>query len=195
MASTFVNPGCGAATAEDLLAAGDLGPCELVRGEIVMMSPAGFEHGVLTQRIAAILHAFVSARALGVVTAAETGFLLSRSPDTVRAPDAAFVAAARVPRGRTVGYFEGAPDLAVEVMSPSDLHDAAARARAEAKLQAWLDAGCREAWAIDPSSRTISIHRPATPVLIMHEADVLASAALPGLAVNLREIFPSREQR
>lgn len=195
MASTFVNPGCGAATAEDLLAAGDLGPCELVRGEIVMMSPAGFEHGVLTQRIAAILHAFVSARGLGVVTAAETGFLLSRSPDTVRAPDAAFVAAARVPRGRTVGYFEGAPDLAVEVMSPSDLHDAAARARAEAKLQAWLDAGCREAWAIDPSSRTISIHRPATPVLIMHEADVLASAALPGLAVNLREIFPSREQR
>lgn len=109
MASTFVAPRCGAATAEDLLAAGDLGPCELVQGEIVMMSPAGFEHGVLTQRVAAILHAFVSERGLGVVTAAETGFLLSRSPDTVRAPDAAFVAAARVPRGRTVGYFEGIP--------------------------------------------------------------------------------------
>lgn len=195
MASMFVTPGCGAATAEDLLAAGDLGPCELVRGEIVMMSPAGFEHGVLTQRIAAILHAFVSARGLGVVTAAETGFLLSRSPDTVRAPDAAFVAAARVPRGRTVGYFDGAPDLAVEVMSPTDLHDVAARARAEAKLQAWLDAGCREAWAIDPSSRTISIYRPAAPISILHDADVLSSAVLPGLTIALAEIFSPSDQR
>lgn len=195
MASTFVTRGCGSATAEELLAAGDLGPCELVRGEIVMMSPAGFEHGVLTQRIAAILHAFVSARGLSVVTAAETGFLLSRSPDTVRAPDAAFVAAARVPRGRTVGYFDGAPDLAVEVMSPTDLHDAAARARAEAKLQAWLDAGCREAWAIDPSSRTISIYRPAAPISILRGSDTLSSAVLTGLTFAIAEIFPPTDQR
>lgn len=195
MASTFVTPGCGAATAEDLLAAGDLGRCELVRGEIVMMSPAGFEHGVLTQRIAAILHAFVSEQCLGVVTAAETGFLLSRSPDTVRAPDAAFVAAARVPRGRTVGYFAGAPDLAVEVMSPTDIHDASARARAEAKLQAWLDAGCREAWAVDPSSRTISIYRPAAPISILRGSDTLSSAVLTGLTFAIAEIFPPTDQR
>jgi Uma2 family endonuclease len=195
MASTFVTGGCGSATAEDLLAAGDIGPCELVRGEIVMMSPAGFEHGVITQRIAAILHAFVSEQRLGVVTAAETGFLLSRSPDTVRAPDAAFVAAARVPRGRTVGYFAGAPDLAVEVLSPADLYNVAARARADAKLQAWLDAGCREAWAIDPSSRTVSIHRPAAPISILRESDTLSSTVLTGLTISLVEIFRSIEQR
>lgn len=195
MASMPVTIGVGIATAEDLLAAIDLGPCELVHGEIVMMSPAGFEHGVITQRVAAILHAFVSERELGVVTAAETGFLLSRSPDTVRAPDAAFVAAARVPRGRTVGYFEGAPDLAVEVLSPADLHDAAARSRAEAKLHAWLDAGCREAWAVDPSSRTISVHRPATPVAILSGSDTLSSSVLTGLTVNLVEIFPPSDRR
>lgn len=67
----------GIATTEDLFAAGDVGPCELVRGELLMMSPAGFEHGVITQRIAALLHAHASARRLGVVTAAETGFVLA----------------------------------------------------------------------------------------------------------------------
>jgi len=77
----------GTTTAEDLLAAGDIGRCELVGGTVVMMSPAGFEHGVITQRIAAMLHAHVSARKLDVVTAAETGFLLARGPDTVRAAD------------------------------------------------------------------------------------------------------------
>lgn len=77
----------GTTTAEDLLAAGDIGCCGLVQGTVVMMSPAGFEHGVLTQRIAAIVHPHVSARKLGVVTAAKTGFLLVCGPDTVRAAD------------------------------------------------------------------------------------------------------------
>ena len=131
------------ATADDLLAAGDIGRCELVRGELLMMSPAGFEHGVITQRIAAFLHGYVSGnvsgRRLGVVTAAETGFVLARSPDTVRAPDVAFVAESRLPHGRTVGYFEGAPDLAIEVLSPSDIRDEAARARAIGKISDWLN--------------------------------------------------------
>jgi len=195
MASSFVTSSGGLATAEDLLAAGDVGPCELVRGEITMMSPAGFEHGVVTQRVAAILHAFVSKRGLGVVTAAETGFLLARAPDTVRAPDAAFVEAARVPRGRTVGYFEGAPDLAVEVLSPADLHDATARARAVEKLRGWLEAGCREAWAIDPSSRTITIHRPAAPTAVFHEPDVISSTVLTGLKISVAEIFPPSDRQ
>ncbi|NBX30361.1 Uma2 family endonuclease [bacterium] len=177
------------ATADELLAAGEIGRCELVQGELVMMSPAGFEHGVITQRIAAALHAFVSARELGVVTAAETGFLLSRSPDTVRAPDVAFVESARVPKGRTVGYFAGAPDLAVEVLSPTDLHDAAARGRAEAKLSGWLEAGSLEVWAIDPSSRMITIHRPAAPSLVVRETETLASAVLPGLIISLADVF------
>ena len=179
-----------AATAEDLLAAGNLGPCELVRGEIVMMSPAGFEHGVITQRIAAILHAFVSSRGLGVVTAAETGFLLARAPDTVRAPDAAFVEAGRVPGGRTVGYFAGAPDLAVEVLSPADLRDEPGRAAAAAKIQEWLAAGCREVWAVDPSARTITLHHPTEAATVFGAADTLSSAVLRGFSVALAEVFP-----
>lgn len=106
MASGFAAASAGgSATAEDLLAASDIGPCELVQGTLVMMSPAGFEHGVITQRIAAMLHAYVAARKLGVVTAAETGFLLARSPDTVRAADVAFVAEWRCPQAYQRGGF------------------------------------------------------------------------------------------
>lgn len=194
MASGFALSAGAAATAEELFAAVDLGPCELVRGEIVMMSPAGFEHGVVTQHIAAVLHAFASAYGLGVVTAAETGFLLSRSPDTVRAPDAAFIKAARVPSIRTVGYFQVAPDLAVEVLSPTDLHDAAARLRAEDKIGGWLQDGSREAWSVDPASRTITVHRPDAPVCILSEADTLSSTVLPGLTIPLAEVFRAADR-
>ena len=177
-------------TAEGLLTAGDIGPCELVRGELVMMSPAGFEHGVITQRIAAFLHAYVAPRSLGVVTAAETGFLLSRSPDTVRAPDVAFVAESRLPRGRTVGFFEGAPDLAIEVLSPSDISDKAARARADAKISDWLAAGCLEVWSVDPSCRTVTVHIAGGVAAIAREADSFVSTAIPALSVKLADVFP-----
>lgn len=189
MASGFAAVG-GITTADDLLAAGDIGPCELVQGMLVMMSPAGFEHGVITQRIAAMLHAYVAARKLGVVTAAETGFLLVRSPDTVRAADVAFVAERRVPRGRTIGFFEGAPDLAVEVLSPSDVRDHAARSRAIAKIADWLAAGCLEVWSVDPADRTVTVHTSGGALTLANEANSCASSAVPGLTVRLVDVFP-----
>lgn len=178
------------ATAEDLIAAGELGPCELVQGLLVMMSPAGFEHGVVTQRIASFLHTHVTARRLGAVTAAETGFLLARAPDTVRAADVAFVAESRLPRGRTVGYFEGAPDLAVEVLSPGDVLDDAARARASAKVAGWLAAGCREVWVVDPGGRTVAVHTANRGPALLGEADAFVSAAVPGLSVAVADLLP-----
>lgn len=191
MASSFVAAGVGGiATAEELLAAGDIGPCELVQGELVMMSPAGFEHGVVTQRIAALLHAHVSPRRLGVVTAAETGFVLARSPDTVRAPDVAFVSEPRLPRGRVVGFFEGSPDLAVEVLSPADLRDEAARGRAASKVRDWLAAGCLEAWSVDPGARTVTVHRSNAAVTFGNDSDAVTSLVLPGLVAVLADIFP-----
>lgn len=190
MASGFAAAAVGGiTTAEDLLAAGGIGPCELVQGTLVMMSPAGFEHGVITQRIAAVLHAYVAARKLGVVTAAETGFLLARSPDTVRAADVAFVAERRVPRGRTIGFFEGAPDLAVEVLSPSDVRDHAAGSRAMAKIADWLAAGCLEVWSVDPGSRTVTVHTSGGAVTLASEADSVVSTAVPGLTVRLIDLF------
>jgi len=191
MASGFAAASAGgSATADDLLAAGDLGPCELVRGALVMMSPAGFEHGVVTQRVAAFLHQYVAAHQLGVVTAAETGFLLARSPDTVRAADVAFVAEPRVPRSRTVGFFEAAPDLAVEVLSPSDIRDDAARARATDKIAGWLAAGCLEVWSVDPGSRTVTVHTASHGSTLVDAADSFRSTGVPGLSVRLADLLP-----
>ena len=85
-----------------------------------MMSPAGFDHGRFASRIDAALENHVSRHGLGVVTTAEAGFQVAHDPDTVRAPDVAFVRAHRIPSGGVKGFFQGAPDLAVEVVSPSD---------------------------------------------------------------------------
>ena len=112
---------------------------ELIRGEVKTMTPASPRHGKIAVRIGGRLDHFVSARQLGEVYGAETGFTLRRKPDTVRTPDAAFVSAARIPPGGIQsGYFPGAPDLAVEVVSPDDT-----AAEVKAKVNEYFEAGAR----------------------------------------------------
>ncbi|HEV8061926.1 MAG TPA: Uma2 family endonuclease [Gemmataceae bacterium] len=112
---------------------------ELIAGELREMTPSGFEHGCVTMNFSVPLGSFVKENDLGVVSAAETGFLLATNPDTVRAPDVAFVARERLePVRKLAGFFPGAPDLAVEVISPGDTYS-----EVEDKVQAWLHAGCR----------------------------------------------------
>lgn len=123
-----------------------------------MMSPSGFEHGRLVVRVTLALASHVDQHKLGVVTGAETGFILERNPDTVRAPDVGFVRRERLPVGRQRGFFDGPPDLAVEVVSPSDRP-----ADIDAKVRQWLDAGCLAVWVVDPDDITITVHRPGQP--------------------------------
>ncbi len=171
--------------AEQLLAAGDLGPCELVRGELVMMTPAGFEHGRISSRINARLARFAEERSLGMVTAGDSGFLIARDPDTVRAPDAAFIAMHRIPAETAAGFFPGAPDLAVEVVSPNDR-----ASELLAKVQDWLEAGCQIVWVVDPALRTISVYRRDGEVSLLRAADVLTGeGVLPEFVVAVAEIF------
>src|SRR5687768_3732498 len=98
-------------TADELLAMGDIGRCELIYGELVMMSPAGLPHGVVAARFARFLGEFVDEHALGVVLGAETGFRIESNPDLVRAPDASFVQNERLPAQLPRGFVEGVPDL------------------------------------------------------------------------------------
>lgn len=170
-------------TAEELLKAQSIGRCELVRGELRMMVPPGFEHGLIALGIGRRLDDYARARGIGVV-AGETGFLLATKPDTVRAPDAAFVRAERV-KGTIRGYFPGAPDLAVEVLSPDDRPG-----EVREKIAEWLGAGASAVWLVDPKSRTVTVHEPERPPVRLSATQVLRGGdALPGFEIVVGEIF------
>ncbi|MBI4578884.1 MAG: Uma2 family endonuclease [Planctomycetes bacterium] len=164
---------------------GDIGRCELIQGELLRMSPGGFEHGTVAMEIGSYLADHVRRHKLGIVTAAETGFRIARNPDTVRAPDAAFVAAARVSAIPRRGFFEGAPDLAVEVVSPDDRWS-----EVTAKVTGWLQAGAKMVWVVDPPNRTIAVYAASADVRILREQDTLDGGdIIPGLRIPVRDVF------
>ena len=171
-------------TAEQLLRAGDIGRCELLRGELRMMNPAGGEHGRVTAHLSFLLSTHIVANALGTCSAAETGFTLRRDPDTVRAPDFAFIAADRAATPQK-GFVPGAPDLAVEVLSPDDRPG-----YVREKVAEWLEAGTVAVWVVDPRKRTVAIHEATQPPSTLGESDTLrGSEPLPNLEVAVRELF------
>src|SRR6266545_2853554 len=136
---------------------------ELVKGELRTMPPAGFDHGAVGINLSTPLDQHVRAHQLGVVVAAETGFLLARDPDTVRGADLAFVRRERIPAtGRPRSYWPGAPDLAVEVVSPNDTVF-----EVEEKVDEWLTAGTRLVWVVNPRRRTVTVYRAQTEVAVL----------------------------
>jgi Uma2 family endonuclease len=176
-----------AISAEQLLVMPDEGwRYELVEGELRRMSPAGRQHGRVAMNFAWRLAQFVRERSLGVVFAAETGFLLRREPDTVRAPDVAFVRAARSPESESgEGFFPGAPDLAVEVVSPSDSFS-----EVEEKVFQWLGAGAGAVLVLNPSRRNASLYRGKEDFRLFTEGETLdLSFVVPGFSISVSAIF------
>jgi Uma2 family endonuclease len=172
-------------TAEQLLAAGDVGRCELVRGELIMMSPAGAEHGRIVARMTLRLAGFVEEGAYGIVFGAETGFCIAHEPDTVRAPDVAFVRAERVGAELGRGFFPGPPDLSVEVLSPDDR-----AGEVLAKVQDWLDAGCLAVWVADPRTRTVTVYHSRSDIVVLGDSETLSGGALlPGFNLPVSKLF------
>jgi Uma2 family endonuclease len=159
---------------------------ELVSGELRRMAPSGFAHGTVAAEIGARLTTFVREHGLGRGCAAETGFVLRRDPDTVRAPDAAFISTATLERASLPGgFFPGAPDLAVEVISPSDTYT-----NVEEKVAEWLAAGTKAVIVLDPRRKAARICRPGGEILMLGPADTLSvTDLLPGLLVPLGDIF------
>jgi Uma2 family endonuclease len=130
-----------------------------------------------------LLH--VERHKLGRVVGADTGFVLSRDPDTVRAPDAAFVRADRIPDPRPVKFWEGAPDLAVEVLSPSDTVE-----EIESKMKEYFDAGTTEVIVISPKLRTVKVHRRDGTAVTLAAGDTLAGLeSIPGFEVSVDAVF------
>ncbi len=148
------------------------------------MSPAGAEHGAVIMNLAAPLTIYVKKKNLGIVFGAETGFTLERNPDTVMAPDIAFMRGERITE-LSKGYHEGAPDLAVEVTSPSDRESKVAR-----KVELWLRMGTLGVWVVDPQTRTVSVHRRDIDVVHLSEEEVLDGGDIvPGFRFPVSEIF------
>ena len=174
-------------TAKELLDMPDDG-CryELVRGVLVKMAPAGAEHGDLGMIVGASLYNHTRAHGLGKVYAAETGFLIGTNPDHVRAPDVAFVRQDRVAEaGRVTGYFPGAPDLAIEVISPNDRYT-----EVEEKVEDWLAAGTGAVILLNPGNRTAILRLAGQAPVILTERDTLDGAEIvPGWRMAVREIF------
>ena len=158
---------------------------ELEAGRLRVMEPPGFAHGDVALALGALLRQHVHLHGLGTVVT-ETGFVLRRKPDSVYGPDVAFVRADRLPPPeRAHLYFEGAPDLAVEVRSPNDRPGEAAE-----KVRGYLAAHTSLVWDVDPAARTVTVHAPDA---IPHElgvGDVLDGGhVVPGFHLPLDELF------
>ncbi len=172
-------------TAEELLQLSSKGRYELLKGELIEISPPGFEHGYIIMNIAVPIANHAKQNNLGKVLAAKTGFRIARDPDTVRAPDVAFVTTDRLPAKLPKGYTDFAPDLVAEVVSPSDDPD-----DVQTKVKEWLDAGVRLVLVVYPGSRQVAVYRSLREVTILTEGDTFsANDLLPGLSINVADIF------
>jgi len=175
-------------TADQLLAIPDDGQrYELIAGELRVMSPAGNEHGRIAAELCSRVSSFVREHGLGAYFAAETGFLIAQNPDTVRAPDFAFVTQQRIDEvGSVAGYWPGAPDLLAEVVSPGDSFS-----EVEAKALGWLEAGTKVVWVVDPRQQHVTIYRsPCNITVVKSEASLKAPDLLPGWSVAVKKLFP-----
>lgn len=157
---------------------------ELVRGVLVREPPPASRHGWLQSRISSLLAEHAGRNDLGLVLV-ETGFILADDPATVRAPDVSFVARDRAAGYPSDRYGRTPPDLAVEIVSPSD--------RASAILEKvfdYLDAGVRMVWVVDPASRSVSVYRSRSDIRILRVGDVLEGGeVVVGLSIEMARLF------
>jgi len=168
---------------------------ELSEGRLIVMSPAGWQHGDLTLWLGRLVGNFVDENSLGMTTAAETGYILFKNPDpkgkdTVRAPDVGFIAVERVPGKRKhlpKGYVPFAPDLAIEVVSPNDTPDEIVE-----KVAEYLKYGTRLIWVFYPDSEAIKVHAPKQETQTLRAGDTLEGGdVLPGFSLPVERILPS----
>jgi Uma2 family endonuclease len=158
---------------------------ELVRGRLVVREPAGLRHGRIAMELARLLANYAGDRGIGRVYAAETGFAVARDPDTVRAPDVAFIRRDRLPDPEPLGFPDLAPDLVVEVLSPGDRPG-----EVLAKVADWLSAGTRLVWVADPLRRVARVYRQdGSESIVTAERALEGEDVLPGFACPLEAVM------
>ena len=176
-------------TAAEFAALGDIGRAELIRGRVVHLTRPKPKHGRVAQNIAYSLESHVRPRRLGQVYGSEIGYVAERDPDTVRAPDVSFVRPEVADAHDEAEWYPHGPDLAVEVVSPTD-----AAPEVDEKVAMWLASGSRSVWVVDPQRRSGRIHRPAGAVEQVDQGGLLQDqAVLPGFSMTLREALDGAE--
>ncbi len=158
----------------------------LVEGELQKMSPAGSAHGFIVGNFSVILGHHILQNRLGLIAGAETGFLISREPDTVLAPDVAFLRQERIDViGCPSAFFPEAPALVVEVASPGDTIE-----EVDTKIRRWLDAGVELAWVVHPGARTVTVYRSLEDIQVLTEKDTLSGeSVVPGFECKVADLF------
>ena len=159
---------------------------ELIRGVLCETMPTGQEHGEIAANLTIALGQFVKPRELGRITTSDAGVWLERDPDTVREPDVGFFSAAKVPPGvRVTGYSEVAPDLVIEISSPSD-----SRREVHDKARMWLSHGVPLVWVVHPETRTVDVYQTDGDAATLGEQDSLDGLdVLPGFACDVSAVF------
>ena len=174
-------------TAEDFFQLPDPGGGqrqELIHGEVVTMPPPGMLHGVTVAKVSRRLGNFIDA-GLGGTLATESGIITTRASDSVRGPDVAYWSKERL-KEISIGYSDLAPDMLVEVLSPSNTWK-----QSRKKLQEYFDLGVRFVWVIAPEDRTLTIYRNADEGRVLHEnATVTGEEVLPGFECRASDLLP-----
>lgn len=172
-------------TGAELEKMSNLGPCELVEGRIVPMSPTSYTHGEVELNFGSELRTFVRAHNLGKVQVGEVGLYTQRNPDTIRSADVLFISNERFSQQKSPGFLEVAPDLIVEVLSPSNSWSEITQ-----KLREYFAIGVRLVWIADPETRSIFAYRALTDMREFTENDNLpGDEVLPGFSVAVAQLF------
>jgi len=172
-------------TGEELYRQPDLGPCELIDGRIVPLSPTKPEHGEVELDLGSELRAWARSAGRGRAFSGDVGIYLRRNPDTVRAPDLMFISHERYAQRQKGAYLTVAPELVVEVLSPEDRPGAVKQ-----KIADYFSAGVDRAWVVDPEKRRVLAYRSLNDVQAFEIGDVLRDdELLPGFRLSLSELF------
>ena len=164
----------------------DEGRFELLDGDLIEMAPTGFDHGKLSTRMLTLINVFVLERELGTVVGTDAGFILRRDPNRVLAPDIAFVSAEQFAiDAEQPGFLELAPDFVVEIVSPSDRWN-----YVNDKVNAYLDAGVRLIWVVDPRRKEVIVHTPDRVArTVAGDTTLDGGDVLPGFEITLGKLF------
>jgi Uma2 family endonuclease len=172
-------------TGEELFRYPNLGPCELVDGRIVPLTPTRPEHGEIELDLGSELRAWARSSGRGRVFGGEVGLYIRRNPDTIRAADLIYVSHERYARWKTSTYFDVAPELVVEILSPADR-----RNDVMAKLLDYFSIGVDRVWVVDSKLPGISSYRSMKELQTFKVSDIVADEELlPGFRLVVADLF------